>query len=174
MLKTLSPSRASQLKSRCLVTETGCWEWQGPKTRSGYGHTSWHNKTVSTHRLMYMLLVGEIEDGNEVHHTCSNRLCINPEHLQSIAPQRHREIPKLNRRSDAVLSGLEIARAVKAENAKQRTHCRRGHPRTEENVRMYQGRRYCKACHAENTLKYYHDRKAAASPAVAITTPPSP
>lgn len=39
------------------------------------------------------------------------------------------------------------------------THCRRGHEFTEENTRLYQGRRYCKACHAENTLRYYHESK---------------
>jgi len=36
----------------------------------------------SAHRASYMTFVGPIPDGAFVRQSCSNRLCINPEHLE--------------------------------------------------------------------------------------------
>ena len=64
-----------------------CWPWTGATTEKGYGRLKWNGRAVSAHRIAYELAVGEIPKGNSYHgvvvrHTCDNRLCCNPAHLQ--------------------------------------------------------------------------------------------
>lgn len=64
--------------------ETGCWEWNGVRTPAGYGTVSVSGTRSSTtaHRLFFEAYVQRIPTGETVHHTCHNRGCVNPEHLQ--------------------------------------------------------------------------------------------
>jgi hypothetical protein len=55
-----------------------CWEWLGGKLNNGYGN--YCNRLV--HRLAYHERVGPIPEGLEVQHTCNNRVCCNPKHLE--------------------------------------------------------------------------------------------
>jgi hypothetical protein len=60
-----------------------CWFWLASK-RDGYGQY-WHEgKNCSAHRLVYLLLVGEIPSGKEIDHICLNRNCVNPAHLEPV------------------------------------------------------------------------------------------
>jgi hypothetical protein len=60
----------------------GCWIWLGKTSWSGYGHMKVDGSTRNAHRIAYEFFVGPVADGLEVHHTCHNRACVNPAHLQ--------------------------------------------------------------------------------------------
>ena len=64
----------------------GCIEWGGPLDNGGYPALA----NLYIHRHVYQRESGErLSSGTPVHHTCSNKLCINPEHLQAVTPQEN-------------------------------------------------------------------------------------
>jgi hypothetical protein len=62
----------------------GCWEWRGSLNNSGYGSVYFDGGNQATHRVAYTLTNGPIADGLELDHTCRNRACCNPEHLEPV------------------------------------------------------------------------------------------
>ena len=58
-----------------------CWNWTGYKNEKGYGRSSYKGKDWLTHRLVYTLMVGDIE-GYDLDHKCYNHACANPFHLK--------------------------------------------------------------------------------------------
>jgi hypothetical protein len=59
----------------------GCWLWQGKLNSKGYGTTTAWAKTISTHRLSYILEHGSIPEDMHVLHKCDVRNCVRPDHL---------------------------------------------------------------------------------------------
>jgi len=56
-----------------------CWVWTGKVSSNGYGYFQSFKKV---HRLSYELHKGEIPKGKVIKHSCDNKLCVNPEHLE--------------------------------------------------------------------------------------------
>jgi hypothetical protein len=71
------------------ATNDQCWEWGGG-TSGGYGMCAWEGKTRRAHRVAAMLcgLVQSADapknklDTGFIMHTCDNRKCCNPNHMQ--------------------------------------------------------------------------------------------
>jgi hypothetical protein len=70
--------------------DTGCWDWTGQISNSGYGRTmvtnAGSNHMESAHRASYETFVGPVPEGALVRQRCNNRLCINPDHLEIFQP----------------------------------------------------------------------------------------
>lgn len=62
----------------------GCWDCLLSQNSDGYCRFSLaRNRHVTyAHRVAYALLVGEIPRCMTIHHTCCNRRCCNPAHLE--------------------------------------------------------------------------------------------
>jgi hypothetical protein len=81
-------------------------------------------KTLRTHRASYELHVGPIPEPLELDHTCNNKACFNPEHLELVT---HAENMRRIRRDE----------------------CANGHALTEDNIYVHGNKRYCRSCRRE-------------------------
>src|SRR5208282_146234 len=82
---------------------TGCWIWIGPTYKNGYGYYSETRGTkprnVSAHVASFRRYRGAIPIGQEPHHICRFRPCVNPEHMQLLAKVAHRRLHANERRN---------------------------------------------------------------------------
>lgn len=136
------------------ASEEDCWPWRGFVSPDGYGVFVWPGGRLA-HRFAYELLVGPIEPGMELDHTCHSRgsctatlqscphrRCVNPAHLEPVTHDEngHRVGPAARQRRG-------VARAAQ-QSAK--THCPVGHEYTPENTYVdKRGSRNCRACRRE-------------------------
>jgi hypothetical protein len=111
----------------------GCWVWVGCVTAAGYGKIaagrSHEVRQHYVHRWVYEYVVGKIPAGLVIDHLCRNRRCCNPAHLQPVTDRENRR------------RGV----APHAINARK-THCKRGHALTEDNVQQEVRGRKCLKC----------------------------
>lgn len=114
--------------------EDGCLIFTGSTVR-GYGRFWDGERLVLAHRFSFELTHGPIPPGHDVHHTCRNRLCVEPLHLQAVPTEIH------------ALQGFP--EGYENYNS-QKTHCPKGHPYDEENTYVSKkGQRMCRACGRE-------------------------
>lgn len=81
---------ALKILSRSEQLATGCWCWRGCLDGQGYGVVRIGRRVLWAHRAAYAAFRGGLPAGLEVHHTCHTRSCVNPAHLEAIAPHRNR------------------------------------------------------------------------------------
>ena len=75
-------SAFDRLRKRIEVNERGCWIWLGALSRDNYGQIKVAGaKNLTTHRLSYLAVKGEVPRGKVIRHTCDVRQCCNPAHL---------------------------------------------------------------------------------------------
>lgn len=133
--------------SKILITESGCWEWQGSKTKFGYGKCKYFGEQLA-HRVSFILHQGPLL-GSEmcVLHRCDNPPCVNPSHLfvgTTDTNNKDRAAKKRNNHRNEL-----------------KTHCKRGHEFDEINT-VVRGinKRSCRICVNMMSLKAHHRRKA--------------
>lgn len=76
------------------ITDAGCWETTATRIHSGYGML-WSNdaqRQVLAHRLAWAVWRGPIPADMEIDHTCENRSCFNPDHLQLVTQERNKQL----------------------------------------------------------------------------------
>lgn len=119
------PSVQERFWSKAETTPKGCWEWQGNRSRLGYGRFHLNGESWMAHRIAYAIHVAEVPPHLTLDHLCRNRACVNPAHLEP-TPQR-----------------VNVWRGVgpTADNHRKVT-CPEGHT---YNVR-YNGHRRCREC----------------------------
>lgn len=62
--------------------ENGCWTWLGSTGENGRGVFRALGGHHASYRIAYALEYGEVPAGLVVRHTCDNKTCVRPAHLQ--------------------------------------------------------------------------------------------
>ena len=111
------------------VLPTGCWFcYLNPN--GVYARVQVEDgRNRSAHLVVYELLVGSVPDGLELDHTCQQKHCVNPWHLEPVT-----------RRDNILRGGSPSANALRID------HCKRGHPLDRARVKP-NGARDCIECH---------------------------
>ncbi len=113
-----------------------CLIWQGCTNPDGYGERFVKGRKWRVHRFAWTEAYGPIPAGLSVCHHCDTPACHEPLHL-FLGTQR-------DNMQDALAKGR--FRNVLAEGNAAKTHCPKGHPYVEGNIRWDAGARKCKAC----------------------------
>lgn len=117
-------SFAERFGSRFQVDkETGCWNWDGPKTPKGYGRIAGvvidgvrytePERAMLAHRASWLLYCGPIPKGEGAHgtvvmHKCDNPACVNPHHLAlGTQADNVRDMIQKGRKVSGTPSGVE-------------------------------------------------------------------
>jgi len=156
----------SEIEQRIVVSESGCWEWNGAHIPSGYGSVRYNGKNRVVHKLMYELRIGKVPNGLQLDHLCRNRGCCNPAHLEPVSQRvnliRGDGFSGKNARKDRCPNGHEydlvnkhgwrdcsVCKRAKRRRhyeahsiatkpqASKRTHCPQGHEYSAENTYVY-------------------------------------
>ena len=125
-----------------IVVQDGCWTWIRGRGKGGYGQVNIAGRTRRAHRVSYEIAYGVILTPDQLlHHTCKNKSCINPKHLEITSQTTH---------TDSAVYGN-----------KEKTYCMYGHKFTPENTRWNRrGRsRECYECKKQRLRRKYHRNK---------------
>ena len=122
------------LRGEYLINEVeqednwGCWQWLGAHS-NGRPTVHYKGRTRYAYSAAYEERFGPVPVGMELDHTCYNKWCWNPNHVQPVTHAQN-----LQRGN-----GLPHHNSIK-------THCPHGHEYTKENTYDRVNGRWCKAC----------------------------
>lgn len=83
----LPPSR----KPGFTIEENGCWLWTGAFDNKGYGQRMLNRRRMKAHHYMWEITNDRrVPRGYDLHHSCLNPKCVNPEHLELLTHGEHK------------------------------------------------------------------------------------
>lgn len=125
------PSREDRFWERVDQDPEGCWLIGAPDTY--HTATAPDGTVTNAHRVAFIYENGGVPDGLVVDHLCETPGCVNPDHLA------------------ATTQRVNVLRSVRTEAGKnvRKTHCKRGHPLSGDNLYRHGRRRHCKTCRRE-------------------------
>jgi len=126
-----------------ITSPSRCWLWTAAIRQDGYCRFWLNGERIPAHRVTYELLIGPIPQGLTIDHLCRVRRCVNPWHMEPVT------IGVNVKRGNSV-SGINI----------RKTHCKRGHKLSGDNVYNWPAHPYWRAC---RTCRRLSDRAKAAS-----------
>lgn len=75
-----------------------CHIWKGPNSGSGrgggYPRMCLSGQTVAVHKVMYTNRFGYIPGKKQIDHLCTNRMCVNPVHLEMVTHKENQKRKK--------------------------------------------------------------------------------
>jgi hypothetical protein len=128
---------ARRLFTKVRIQSDGCWVYTGRRLR-GHGMIGMGSRAAGkryVHVVVWEMFNGAVPRGKELHHLCEVRPCCNPNHLMAVTRREHT--------IDLTSSSLGAINVSK-------THCLRGHPLVESNLRicdLKKGHRSCLTCY---------------------------
>lgn len=78
-----------RLRALVRLTEAGCWEWRGRRSRNGYGRILLDGIEIAAHRFVYQAMISSVGARTQLDHLCTNRSCVNPDHLEPVSPREN-------------------------------------------------------------------------------------
>lgn len=79
-----TPSATNIRNAWSKVKQDGdCWIWTGSR-RNGYAELGIEGTAYRAHRLFFSWFKCDIAEELVIDHLCGNRLCVNPDHLESV------------------------------------------------------------------------------------------
>lgn len=93
---------------------TPCWIWHGPDSGNGrgggYPRMKLDGQTVAVHRVVYTHFHGYIPGRKQIDHTCRNRRCVSPLHLEMVTHRQNMKRRDRAGRKDAGKDGSQEER----------------------------------------------------------------
>ncbi len=80
-----TPAEIEEFWSHVRFSNAGCWEWVGPREKSGYGRIRLGERRLKAHRVMWALVHGALPGIVEILHRCDvtglGESCVRHDHL---------------------------------------------------------------------------------------------
>lgn len=103
----------AHVSTKIIEDICGCWIWTGADSGKGrgggYGRTSYLGCTTAVHLLVWRL-TGQrtLRAGEQLDHTCVNRRCCNPAHLEPRTQSMNMKLAYKRRKQSAFAPAFAI------------------------------------------------------------------